>query len=119
MKKLLALTLVLMSCSTLESVAFKQSFIDAKDKNYTESYETDLSFQDAVDCLVYRMATYTNLPNPDLSIIRNSPNQGAKLIGFYEVDGTNKNNVLIHSFTKMGNKGYSDIKHCISKWKNS
>ena len=104
--------LVVSGCSSID---LKTTFQDAKNRNYIKSYVTNLTFNEAVDCMVYRMSTYTLLPNPELSIVRNSPNINSSLIGtFYEVDGSRQENVYIHSFVIIGNNGFKDIQHCLS-----
>ena len=105
----------IVGCGAMESYMLKQAFIDARNKNYIESFKTELSFQDALDCMVNTMMTYTALPNPDLSIVRSSPNPNSKIIGsLYEIDGSNKQEIFIHSLVSRSS---IDIKKCIYKQK--
>ena len=118
MKHTLALVLMvfgLVGCGAMESYTLKQAFIDARNQNYAESFKTELSFQEALDCMVNTMMTYTALPNPDLSIVRNSPNPNSKIVGsLYEIDGSDKQEIFIHSLLT---KNSIDIKKCIYKQK--
>ena len=118
MKHTLALVLLvfgIVGCGAMESYMLKQAFIDARNQNYAESFKTELSFQEALDCMVNTMMTYTALPNPDLSIVRSSPNPNSKIVGsLYEIDGSNKQEIFIHSLVT---KSSIDIKKCIYKQK--
>lgn len=112
---IILLTFGLVGCAivgdAIESNDLRKATVMASKGEYVNSFSSELSYEEAISCMVTVMSTYTFLPNPDLSVVRDSPNPDAVIIGnWFEIMQDN-NSVKIHSFVNQGKYAQSCLSH--------